>query len=269
MEYVESILLGLIQGIAEFLPISSSGHLVLGEELLRHSMGASSLDLGTGGSNLTLNIALHLGTLGSIVLIYWKQLWGALRQPRLVAAIIAATIPAGVTGILFRERLEQSFGSPLAVGCALFLTAGLLWTSRRFDRGESVLLQISLRQAVVIGMFQALALIPGVSRSGSTIVGGQWVGLQREAAATFSFLIAVPVIAGASLLMMRELLKAGTATAPQWLAYGIGAAVAFVVGVGALKWLLAMISSRKLHHVAWYCAIVGTLTIGLSLLGSS
>jgi undecaprenyl-diphosphatase len=268
MEYLQSILLGIVQGVAEFLPISSSGHLVLGEEILRHVSGETSLGLGAADANLTLNVALHLGTLGSIVLIYWQQLCGVLRQPRLFAAIVAATIPAGVLGLLFHQRLEQSFGSPLAVGVALCLTAALLWTSRNFDRGEAVLPQISLWQAIVIGLFQALALFPGVSRSGSTIVGGQWVGLQREAAATFSFLIAVPVIAGAAILMIAELMQDGTTTPSQWTAYGVGAIVAFLVGIVALKWLLAIISQRKLHHIAWYCVVAGTLTISLSLLGA-
>jgi undecaprenyl-diphosphatase len=268
MEYFQSIVLGIVQGVAEFLPISSSGHLVLGEEILRHVSGETSLELGSAKANLTLNVALHLGTLGSIVVIYWQHLWGAMRQPRLVAAIVAATIPAGVLGLLLHDRLEQIFGSPLAVGCALCLTAALLWTSRSLDRGVAGLPQISLWQAIVIGMFQALALIPGVSRSGSTIVGGQWVGLQREAAATFSFLIAVPVIVGAAVLMLAELVRDSTITSSQWTAYGIGAVVSFAVGVVALKWLLSIISRRKLHHIAWYCAIIGMLTISLSLLGA-
>lgn len=266
MEYLQSILLGIVQGIAEFLPISSSGHLVLGEEILRRLWGESARTLGAADSNLTLNIALHLGTLGSIVVIYWRQLWEALRQPRLLAAIVVATIPAGAAGVVFKDHLEGVFGSPLAVGCALCFTAGMLWTSQRFDRGEDALPQISLAQAIAIGMFQALALVPGISRSGSTIVGGQWVGLQREAAATFSFLIAVPVIAGAAVLMAAELLQQGTTTASQWMAYGTGAIVAFVVGVVALRWLLTIISRRRLHHIAWYCLGAGLLAIGLSLL---
>jgi undecaprenyl-diphosphatase len=255
-----------VQGVAEFLPISSSGHLVLGEVLLRRLAGESAPDLGAADSNLTLNIALHVGTMGSIVVIYWRQLWGALRQPRLVAAIVVATIPAGLAGILLKDQLDEIFGSPLAVGSALCFTALLLWTSRRFDRGEATLPEVSLKQAIAIGLFQAVALIPGVSRSGSTIVCGQWVGLRREAAATFSFLMAVPVIAGAAVLMAAKLLQQGTTTASQWRAYGLGAAVAFVVGVIALKWLLSLISRGKLHQIAWYCLGVGLLTIGLSLL---
>lgn len=266
MEYLQSILLGIVQGVAEFLPISSSGHLVLGEELLSRFSGDSALALGAAESNLVLNVALHLGTLGSIAVVYWQQLLAALRQPRLLVAIVAATIPAGVIGVLFKDHLESIFGSPLGVGCALCLTAGLLWSSRRCDRREADLSQISLMQAVVIGCFQALALVPGISRSGSTIVGGQWLGLQPNASATFSFLIAVPAIGGAAVLTMVELLRQGTTTSSQWLAYAVGAGVAFVVGVLALRWLLALISRRKLHHFAWYCLCAGLLTIGLSLL---
>jgi undecaprenyl-diphosphatase len=266
MDYLQSILLGIVQGVAEFLPISSSGHLVLGELLLRRLSDESAHDLAKADSNLTLNIALHLGTLCSIVVVYWRQLWRALRQPRLVVAIVVATIPAGLAGVVLKDQLDKLFGSPLAVGCALCFTALLLWTSRRFDRGEATLPDVSLKQAIAIGMFQALALIPGISRSGSTIVCGQWVGLKREAAATFSFLIAVPVIAGAAVLMGAELLQKGTTTASQWTAYGLGAGVAFIVGVLALKWLLSLISRGKLHQIAWYCLGVGLLTMGLSLL---
>lgn len=268
MEYIQSILLGIVQGIAEFLPISSSGHLVLGEVLLDRLAGDSALDLGAADSNLALNIALHVGTLGSIVVVYWKQLWATLRQPRLMAAIVVATIPAGVVGVLFKDQVEAIFSSTLAVGCALCYTAGLLWMTRRFDQGEVELPQISLKQAIVVGLFQAVALIPGVSRAGSTIVGGLWCGLQREAAATFSFLIAVPAIGGAAVLTAKDLLEEGTASQSQWLAYAAGAGVSFVVGIVALQWLLTLISRHKLHLFAWYCLSIGLLTIALSLWAS-
>jgi len=266
MEYFQSILLGIIQGIAEFLPISSSGHLVLAEELLDEFGSDAALQLGEAESNLTLNIALHLGTLFSIVVVYWKQLWSALRQPQLIAAIVAATIPTGIIGVLLKDPLEAVFGSSLAVGFALCGTAALLWSARRFDQGETGLAQITLTQGFLIGLFQSVALIPGVSRSGSTIVGGLWLGLQREAAATFSFLIAVPVIAGAAVLMFAEQISEGSLSDAAWRAYALGALVAFVVGVVALKWLLVLISRRKLHQFAWYCGVVGLLAIGLSLM---
>lgn len=265
MEYVQSILLGIVQGIAEFLPISSSGHLVLGEELLGHLFEDSALDLGAADSNLVLNVALHVGTLASIVLIYWTELWRLLRSPRQVAAIAVATIPAAAVGLLFKERLEAVFGSTLMVGSALCVTAALLWMSRRFDHGATPLPDIGLAQAFVIGLFQAVALIPGISRSGSTIVGGLWTGLDRESAATFSFLIAVPAIGGAAALELKDLLTEGTATQTQWLSYAAGALTAFLVGVMALRWLLGLISRRKLHHFAWYCLALGLFTVVLSL----
>lgn len=268
MEYLQAILLGIVQGIAEFLPISSSGHLVLGEELLERLTTRSALDLGAADSNLLLNIALHVGTLGSIVVVYWKQLWATLRQPRLIAAIVIATIPAAIVGMLFKDHVEAIFGSPLYVGMALCFTAVVLWSSRRFDGGVVELPDITLFQALIIGLCQAVALVPGVSRSGSTIVGGLWTGLQREAAATFSFLIAVPVIGGAAVLMIKDLMERPASEQTPWAAYAVGAGVAFLVGILALKWLLTLISRRQLHRFAWYCLAVGVLTITLSLLSA-
>jgi undecaprenyl-diphosphatase len=269
MEYLQSILLGVIQGITEFLPISSSGHLVLGEELFRSYSSGSSLNLGAAEANLVLNIALHIGTLGSIVVIYFRQLCATMRDLKLLAAVIVATIPAGVIGLLFKDHLETFFGSTLAVGAALCLTAAILSASRHVDRGTTELQHITLRQALLIGICQAVALIPGVSRSGSTIVGGLWAGLERGAAATFSFLIAIPAIGGAAVLMIKDLVDRETAAQTPWAAYLAGTVVAFAVGLLALKWLLRIISQRKLHHFAWYCLSVGLITIALSIATSA
>jgi undecaprenyl-diphosphatase len=267
MEYVQSIVLGIVQGVAEFLPISSSGHLVLVEEIIAAFFSDSALQLGDAQENLALNIALHVGTLGSIVVVFWRQLLETLHQPKLMAAIVVATLPVVVVGLLLRDRIETAFGSSLVVGVALCVTAALLWVTPRVDQGSVELPQVSLWQALVIGLFQAIAPVPGVSRSGSTIVGGLVAGLNRDASATFSFLIAIPAIGGAATLEVVKLLKQGPISQSQWGAYAAGMSIAFVVGVLALRWLLKVVSARKLHYFAWYCLGVGLLTISLSWLG--
>ena len=184
--------LGIVQGVAEFLPISSSGHLVLAEALIAKFFSNSAMNLGDAEENLALNIALHVGTLGSITVVYRKTIQNTLRQPRLLLAIVVATLPVVVVGLLLRDQIESAFGSTLAVGCALCVTAGLLWITPRFDQGTVELPQVDLKQALLVGLFQAIAPVPGISRSGSTIVGGLIAGLSRDAAAAFSFLIAIP-----------------------------------------------------------------------------
>ncbi|MBX3437016.1 MAG: undecaprenyl-diphosphate phosphatase [Planctomycetaceae bacterium] len=258
MSYWQAIVLGVIQGIAEFLPISSSGHLVLAGSLL--DMPAE---------NMAFNVALHVGTLFSIVLVYRHLLVTLLKQPRVLACIVVATLPLVVVGLLLHDQLKHAFSSPLAAGVALCVTAGLLWTTRWIDRGTIELPDITWKQALMVGMFQAIAPIPGISRSGVTIFGGLLSGMSRQTAATFSFLIAIPAILGAATLETLSLLKSSELSSVPWNAFGVGAAVAFVVGILALKALLRVISARRLYAFGWYCLAVGLLTIAVSLLGTT
>jgi len=257
MSYLQAIFLGVVQGIAEFLPISSSGHLVLAE---------SVLDLQT--DNLAFNVALHVGTLFSILLVYRGELRMLSAQPRVIGAIIVATLPIVAVGLLFHEELERAFVSPPAAGAALCVTAGLLWATRWADRGDVELADVTWKQALVVGLFQAVAPVPGISRSGVTIFAGLLAGLNRQSAATFSFLIAIPAILGAATLETWSILKEGGASQSSWEVYAVGAVVAFAVGVIALKGLLKIITARKLHSFAWYCLAVGLLVIAASLWGT-
>jgi undecaprenyl-diphosphatase len=250
MDFWQTVFLGFVQGVAEFLPISSSGHLVLFESLL-----------GSHGSHLTLNVVLHLGTLLSIVVVYWRELWQSATQPRLFAAIVVATLPVVVVGLLFHEELERAFGSPVSAGAALCVTAALMWMTRRLDHGQTTLSEVDLRQALVVGLFQAVAPIPGISRSGATIFGGLLSGMNRQTAATFSFLIAVPAILGAATLETWSALNSGQTEQHPWGRYAAGSLVAFVVGVFALRLLQQIITARRLHAFAWYCLMVGLVTL--------
>lgn len=252
---LEAILLGVVQGIAEFLPISSSGHLVICQALFDRWL----VDSGSAGK-LELNVALHLGTLLSILVVYRSDVRRALQRFWLCAAIVVATVPAAIAGVLWKDALESAFDSPLTAGGALLVTALMLVIGHRFERDRDALEQVSLVQALSVGLLQAVALVPGISRSGSTIAAGLVVGLRRDAAASFSFLIAIPVIAGAAALTVWDALEQSEPTvslAP----LAAGAATSFLIGIAALRWLLRLVSQRRLHWFAYYCAAVGSATI--------
>lgn len=255
-EFFQAIILGVVQGIAEFLPISSSGHLVIFDALLQQFFGTSTGD----SEKLQLNVALHLGTLFSIVFVYWSDLWRLLRQPKLIVCIIVATIPAAVVGLTLKDWFESLFQTPLVAGCCLFATAGLLLAGQHFERNELPIDKLTPGRALIIGLFQAIALLPGISRSGSTIAGGLLTGLRREAATAFSFFIAIPAIGGAAVLTARDIWKgAGETIDPVIMLAGM--ITSFVVGLFALTWLIRIVTQRKLHWFAIYCGTVGLLTV--------
>ncbi|MFO0919043.1 MAG: undecaprenyl-diphosphate phosphatase [Planctomycetaceae bacterium] len=256
------LVLAVLQGIAEFLPISSSGHLVIGKSLLSEFWP----DAVSTSGGMQLEVALHAGTLGSILLVFAKDLWQLRRDWRLCLLIILASIPAGVVGITLKKSLEPMFESPLVAGCGLLVTAIFLLLGQKLASGKYTERDQPWATAFVVGCFQAIALVPGISRSGSTIAGGLLTGLQRIAAAKFSFLMAIPAIGGATLLEAKDLLIDGTP-----LAYGLGSLtlgiiVSFVVGIAALRLLLLVVARGQLHWFAYYCLTAGMLTILWQLL---
>lgn len=255
-DYIEAVLLGIVQGIAEFLPISSSGHLVILQRPLGRLLGTQH----AGAEHLHLNVALHLGTLGSILVVYRRDLVRLLANLRLCSAIVVATIPLIVVGLTLKETVESAFDSPLLAGCGLLATAAVLLAGQRLQRSAVPLEEMSWRQAAAIGLFQAAAILPGVSRSGSTIAGGLLAGLARNAAATFSFFIAIPALAGASVLVAKDIWT-GPAGVASLSVLGVGAAVSFAVGYLSLRCLLQVIARGKLHWFAYYCASVAAVTI--------
>jgi undecaprenyl-diphosphatase len=256
MSYLEMFVLAVIQGIAEFLPISSSGHLVLVGTLL-----------GGHKETATVEIVLHAGTLGSILFVYWQRILNLLSADRrVIPLLVVGTIPAGVAGLLIKSRVEWLLTHPLLAACMLLITGGLLITLRFVPEGQGEYRKMHWWQALVIGAFQAVALLPGISRSGSTIVGARLLGLNKDEAVTFSFLLAIPAILGATVLTAKDLIEEPSQGGDLQLLL-FGAVVAFIVGVVALSWLIRWARDGRLYWFAWWCFPVGLLGILLYLAG--
>lgn len=261
-ELAEVVALGILQGVAEFLPISSSGHLVIGGAVIREATGRTV----DAESDLLLNVALHVGTLFSIVWYYRADLWELRRRSRTVVAIVVATLPLVAGGLFLKDLVERAFHSPLVAGCGLLVTASLLLTAHRLGRPARDVSEIGPGRALVVGLFQLVAIVPGISRSGSTISGGLLAGLRSDAAATFSFLIGAVAITGAAVLEGAKLWKHGM---PEHgfsgASLALGAATSFVVGCSSLVVLRWFLARSRLHWFAAYCAAVGIATIAWQL----
>jgi undecaprenyl-diphosphatase len=249
--YWESILLGLVQGATEFLPVSSSGHLVIAQVLL-----------GVESPGIVFEVAVHLATLLSIVVAYRSRLAelgrnalagdpGALRYMGLV---ILASVPAGLVGVLAQDQVEALFESPIVPGVGLLFTGALLWSTRSAMPHATGSVS-SWKIALAIGVAQALAITPGVSRSGTTIVAALWLGVEAREAAAFSFMMALPAIAGAAVLQLPDVGNASL----DWGVIVAGSVVAAVVGVAAIWALVALLARRAFHAFAPYCWAAGSL----------
>ncbi|MEJ2748812.1 MAG: undecaprenyl-diphosphatase UppP [Anaerolineae bacterium] len=266
----ETVVLGLLQGATEFLPISSSGHLVLVPSIFNWT-----------AANLALVAIVHQGTLLAVLVYFRRDLWQIIkavwqglmqRQPfatadaRLGWYIVAGSIPAGVAGLLLEKFFEEAFSAPPVAAAFLLVTAVFLVVGERVLSGQKLIEKLTLPDAMVIGLFQMLALFPGISRSGSTITGGLLRGLDREAAARFSFLLGIPAILGAGLLSGLDLLKANDLAAqmPMLLAGFVAAAVA---GYLCIHFLLTWLRSHSLYLFAGYCAAFGTIYLLVHFLG--
>lgn len=265
MDILQAIILGIVQGIGEFLPISSSGHLVIAGELLDLASGTKT----PKSEKLLLNVTLHAGTLLSILVVYRSEIVKLRVQPRVCVLIILATIPAAFIGLMFKDFFEEVFATPVIAGFALLGTAVILVVAQKFERNEISYEELSPAKSLLIGVFQAGALIPGISRSGCTIAAGLICGMKREAAAAYSFLLAIPVIGGAALVHSLQVVSGSTAvSADTVIALVCGGVTAFIVGLVSLKCLVSLIARGKLHLFAYYCLTVGTLTVVWQLLSS-
>lgn len=243
-------LLSVLQGVAEFLPISSSGHLVLGKVLL-----------GMGDVGMRLDIFLHVGTLVAVAAFYWAIIWRVVRNLEWVymGKILLSAVPAGVVGVLFKDELEAAFASPRMVGAALMLT-GLVLTATRFMKAGAK--DVSWGRAIWMGLAQAVAILPGVSRSGMTLAAARASGVDAEKSAEFSFLMSAPPIAGAALLQILDAMKAVDGAAEvSWGLTIYGGIVAAVVGYFSLKLLVASLKSRWFWLFGPYCFVAGVVAL--------
>ncbi len=253
----EGLLLGIVQGLTEFLPVSSSGHLVMGQYLLGISL-----------PGVWFEVAVHLATLLSIGVVYRSRIAalvaGAVRGEgsawRYIGLLAIATVPAGLVGVFLGDWVEGMFDAPPVTGFALLATGGLLLSSRRPLGRDDWTEDGGVRMAVLMGFAQALAIVPGISRSGATVVSGLWIRIRPERAAEFSFLMAIPAIAGAAVLKLPELMAQSGGQAG--LALLLGAVAAGVTGVLAIRTFVDMLRRRSFPAFGIYCLAAGALFLG-------
>lgn len=284
MSILEAIVLGIVQGLTEFLPISSTAHLALVPWLVTKLGLANWADPG-----LTFDVALHGGTLIAILVYFWRTWLQILRaalggkvvrfsetsdslrdltpeeergERKLLWYMIAATIPAGLAGALLEKRIETSFRSPVLMASMLIIVAIVMWVAERTSRFQKPLPQIDFGDTMTVGVLQAFAVVPGVSRSGITIAGGLFRNFTREAAARFSFLLSTPIIAGAALLKLHHVTKTGL---PAGMAtpFLVGIIVSAIVGYATIAWFIRYLGTKTLTVFVVYRILIGLLVLGL------
>lgn len=265
MSWFEALILGIVQGLTEYLPVSSSGHLAIGSALFGIE----------GEDNLTFTIVVHVATVFSTLVILWKEINWIFRglfkfemnnETRYVINILISMIPIGIVGVFFKDKVEAIFGSGLlVVGCMLLVTAALLAFSYYAKPRQKN--NISMKDAFIIGLSQACAVLPGLSRSGTTIATGLLLGNNKAKLAQFSFLMVIPPILGEALLDVLKLVKGEDIGGDiPTLSLVVGFVAAFLSGCLACKWMINIVKKGKLIYFAVYCAIAGLITIAYTLM---
>lgn len=270
LSYVQAILLGLVQGLTEFLPISSSGHLALGAYWFGLEPESRPM--------LVFNIAVHLGTVLAVAAVFARKFLAyfsrllAEANPhyegrriawKIAALGILASVPTAVIGLGFKDELEQAFGNRTGIGIALIATGSLLWITGKIPRPTRGWRRFGWWRALVIGLGQGIAILPGVSRSGTTISLAMICGLKREWAGEFSFFIAIPAICGAALVSTLDVLKDPAMSVSSFMTGPllIGSLVATATGYFALRMLMAAVRKAKLHYFCYYCWLLGLVVL--------
>ncbi len=246
MDAKRVIILAVVQGLTEFLPVSSSGHLVVLQKIFGFSQAPVLFD-----------ILLHMGTLGAIIFYFRKGL-AQILSTKILWLVFLGTIPAGLVGFFFEKQIELAFDSFKAVGLAFLFTAGLLFSARWVKKPNRHFNQLKWLDALFVGIFQAVAILPGISRSGSTIVSGLWRGVERETAFVFSFYLAIPAILGALVLKSGDLLVYSQTELIQGL---WGMVIAGIVGFYSLKLLEKILKSAKFFWFGIYCLVLGIIIL--------
>lgn len=263
MEYIQAFLLGLLQGVTEFLPVSSSGHLALASALMQ-------TDLAPG---ITFEIVVHFGSFCSIV-VYFRQRIGNMlgdllrsfspegfrtrrfmhdESTRISVIILLSMFPAGLAYFLLKDHIEDLFFNPFVVSCMLLITGLLLFSTRFVVNPQK---EVDVKRGMIMGVAQAFALLPGISRSGSTISAGLFSGVNRDSVANFSFLMVLPVLGGAMLYDLTRIVGSGVGS-ETYISLLIGFFTSFISGYFALKYLIILLKREKIHYFAYYCWGVG------------
>lgn len=265
MNYIYSIILGIIQGLTEFLPISSSAHLVIAHDLLNFGFV----------DNLTFDVALHVGTLIALILFFWRDIYRYIIaffqslakwdlknnfDQRLVWFIIIGSIPAGIAGFLLESKADTVFRSLWLIAILLVLVGILFIIFERISQKTNDLNALSWKSVVIIGLAQVIALLPGVSRSGITMLAGMSQKLKREEAARFSFLLSIPVVFGAGLQKLFEAVHSGL-TSQDWLVMLVGLVTAAIVGYLVIRFLLKYLVTHSLNIFAYYRFLLAAVVI--------
>ena len=261
MDTLQAVILGVVQGLTEFLPVSSSGHLQLANEILGTNLDPES--------NLTFSLTLHAATVLSTIVILWSEIWRLIKgvfsrtfteEQAYVLKIIISMIPVGIVGVFFKDYIEAAFSSIVVVGVMLLCTAVLL--SFAYYAKPRQKESISYRDAFIIGLSQALAVLPGLSRSGTTNATGLLLGNKKESVAQFSFLMVLPPILGNALL---DIVKGDFGGGVEVVPTVAGFIAAFVTGCIACKWMIGIVKRGKLIWFALYCALAGAVALATSI----
>lgn len=257
MHYITVILLGIVEGLTEFLPVSSTGHLILASELLGYDASTWAM----------FNVIIQLGAILAVVALYWRTFWAVMlglirREPaswRFLRNLIVAFIPAAVIGLALHKQIEALLGAPRVVAWALIVGGFAILAVERIAKSARFhgIADVPLARVVGIGFIQCLAMVPGVSRSGATIMGALALGVERRTAAEFSFFLAIPTMLGATLL---ELVKNGdriTSSTVGWDSIALGFVTAFIVALLVIHWFVGLVSKRGFAPFAWYRIAAG------------
>lgn len=274
MQPFQAVILGVVQGLTEFLPVSSSGHLVIFQHLFNLKE-----------PEVLFNVGVHMGTLVAVIIFFRKDLHrmiasifrflnGMLQKKasfadaapdndiKLALLIIAGTLPTVILGLAFHTIVDRIFSSVVLVGLMLIVTGSLLILTVRIKNNGKGVERFSIKDALIIGLVQGISIIPGISRSGSTIAAGLFLGLERETSARFSFLLAIPAIIGAAILEFKDIT---TYPSAQIIPMLIGAATSCLVGYGALGSLVYIVKKGRLHYFAPYCFLAGVIALMMGL----
>lgn len=257
MHFLEAIILGIVQGLTEFLPISSSGHLVLFQKLF-----------GLEEGNLTFDTMLHLGTLLAVFVVFRDDVVSMIKKPfsRLTILVVAGTIPTAIIGLTLKDLFEQLFASGRTIGVEFIITGIILWWAESRPFGFKKIEDITLVDAGVIGVLQGAAILPAISRSGLTIAGALFRGIERDTAAKYSFLLSIPSILGAVVLQGKDILAQGVGDI-QLLPMIVGTIISAFLGYIAIKWMLRLIAGGKLKFFSYYVWVLGLVILAAQLLG--